>query len=361
MQRGKQTNYGIEALRILSVLMITVLHLLVIGGGIDAVKGTSTYYVYVVVKYLFLCAIDCFGLITGYVHTRCASVSKPSKLFRLWSVVLFYSVAGWIFFCLFSKDAGSVWKYLLPVLHNYNWYFTGFFLMYLLSPFLNLMIQTMNKAGFQAYLLTLIGISLISTAASEDLFFLNYGYSPLWLILLYVLGGGLARFGSEQVLFWRHGRKGFCLTAIAAVLFEFLLNYKLHMVTFAAADSIFMLLLSVYLLSVFSSANLKGGSRLLLFSNAVFGQYIIQVHPLIYNNWISGIYNKPVFNALPVGWRLPFDAILLYFILLAVELGRQLLFRATHLDGVISRAGKGLDGFFSHMKHLIFGMENENE
>lgn len=67
----KERESGIEILRMTSMLMVVTLHVLGAGGILDTVEPLSLNYA--VCWFLEIAnygAVNCFGLISGYVYTR---------------------------------------------------------------------------------------------------------------------------------------------------------------------------------------------------------------------------------------------------------------------------------------------------
>ena len=64
----KERNLGIDLLRIISMLMIVVLHVLKKGGILENAEVNSAhYYVAWVLEALCIGAVNCYALISGYV------------------------------------------------------------------------------------------------------------------------------------------------------------------------------------------------------------------------------------------------------------------------------------------------------
>lgn len=62
-------NYGIEILRIIAMLMIVLLH--VVGGSLQyAESGSNKYYILWFFEIMSYCAVNCFGIITGYIKEK---------------------------------------------------------------------------------------------------------------------------------------------------------------------------------------------------------------------------------------------------------------------------------------------------
>ena len=88
----KKRNYGIDLLRMLSMFMIVNLHVLGQGGAMVRIVGDEAgYYAAWFLETCAYCAVDCYGLISGYVGVN--GKFRPARLLELWLQVFFYSSA----------------------------------------------------------------------------------------------------------------------------------------------------------------------------------------------------------------------------------------------------------------------------
>ena len=86
-------NYGIDLLRMLSMFMVVMLHVLGQGGLLYAVEENSVkYWILWFLEMACFCAANCFALISGYVMYQ--SRVKISKALLLWLQVAFYTIGA---------------------------------------------------------------------------------------------------------------------------------------------------------------------------------------------------------------------------------------------------------------------------
>lgn len=84
-------DYGIDLLRIVSMLMVPMVHILGQGGVIGATVPFSLQYESAwLLESILLVAVNCFVLITGYVYY--GKETRYYRLLTLWAEVLFYSI-----------------------------------------------------------------------------------------------------------------------------------------------------------------------------------------------------------------------------------------------------------------------------
>lgn len=93
-------NYGVDLLRIVSMIMIVVLHTLGHGKLLESVDVSSgKYWILWLMETMAYCAVNCYGLISGYVGY--GKKFKLRNIIQLWIEVIFYSVSISIAFKLF--------------------------------------------------------------------------------------------------------------------------------------------------------------------------------------------------------------------------------------------------------------------
>ena len=192
-------NYGVDALRIISMLMIVMLHVLKFGGFMELSSSTN-YWILWFLEVSAFCAVDCYALISGYVAVY--SKFKLSNLVFLWCRVSFYSVLISVIFKIFfpSEISNGLLVYsFFPVISHQYWYFTAYSLAFLFFPFLNEGINRLSKKQLRLLLVVIISLaSFLKPLIAHfwgDVFVLNEGFSPWWLMILYVIGAYTRKYG----------------------------------------------------------------------------------------------------------------------------------------------------------------------
>lgn len=151
---------GIDIIRIVSMLMILVLHICLQGGILDALTvGSAAYGAAWLLESFCYCAVNCYALITGYVMYSAERKNfKYSRIIPLWLQVFVWSVLIVILFKVFGhaeltvKDVISA---VFPILNSRYWYFTAYFGMFFLIPFFNILIDNIDKKGYICLIATL--------------------------------------------------------------------------------------------------------------------------------------------------------------------------------------------------------------
>lgn len=191
-----ERNYGLDLLRPVAMFMVVLLHVLGRGGILSAYGRDGSFLKYELVWLLEIAAygaVDCYALLSGYVGVNVRH--KPSGLIMLTLQTVFYTVSITLGFLLFmpgSTSIGDLLKAFLPFGFHHYWYYTAYFCLFFFLPFLNKLLHSLSHKQLVALIGTIVLMfSLLPTLFLRDIFTAVGGYTPLWLALLYLLGGAL--------------------------------------------------------------------------------------------------------------------------------------------------------------------------
>ena len=192
-----ERNYGIDFLRVFSMFLVIILHCFGQGGILGAViEGTMQYKVAWLLEIFAYCAVDIFGLISGYVaYSEKDKEFSFSKYIYLWLEVVFYSLTMAFIYNLINPELVSKNDYikaLLPVTNGPYWYFTAYTALFAVMPFLNIGLRACNKSTLKKlFIVIILTFSVFNTIFPR--FTLGDGYSFIWLMLLYILGATIKK------------------------------------------------------------------------------------------------------------------------------------------------------------------------
>lgn len=283
---ANKRNYGIDLLRIILMYMVCMLHTLGQGGVLDACQiGTIEYKTYWFLEIFSYCAVDGFGIISGYMAT-----DKPrryEKLADMWFQAFFYSfvvTAVFVVAGLYPVWSGAdMIKSALPVTNENFWYFTAFFVLYLATPLLNKFLFTIDESTAKK-IFVIIFFMFSYVEFTTGAFKTQGGYSPLWLIILYCMGV-LAKkgkiFGQKKtislILIW-----GIC---IILTWYDRVFTGSEHLTSYVSPTILTSALIMVIL---FSRLRLKG-TVISKVSPYVFGIYLFQFNQVIWNDYLNDV------------------------------------------------------------------------
>ncbi|MBQ3357235.1 MAG: acyltransferase family protein [Oscillospiraceae bacterium] len=333
MVMKQERNYGIDLLRMLAMFMVTILHVLGQGGVISRTyAGTAQHAIAWFLELAAYGAVNLYALISGYVGAQ--SKYRPSNLAVLWLQVFFYSFGIAAVFAIVRPDviSGSgLLEYAFPVITGKYWYFSAYVVLFLFIPLLNAAVNAASERTLRRIVVAMLLVfSLAATVAREtthDPFVLVAGYSGLWLMILYVTGAYIGKYGM-----WEKVPQPALLaiylgcTVLSCLCMRFFPGAKFP----ASYISPLILLGSIALLLFFSRLHCGGAAKKLiaLFSPAAFGVYILHVHPLIWEHLMLGRFAFiATMHPLVMGFVVLVCAFGIYLVCSLVDLLRIQLFR----------------------------------
>ena len=295
---GRQRNYGIDALRMLAMFMIVMAHILVPGGVSWAPVFSVQYEVAWFLEIGALCSVNCYALISGYVGV--GARYKMSNLFWLWLRVVFYSAGITLIVYLVRPDlvtGTELLKSFFPVMTRPYWYFTSYFAMFFFIPLLNFVINNMEQVLLRRTLIAIcIVMSGVQTAFHMDVFSTENGYSVLWLMILYLIGGYIRKYGLFQKCRTGMFLMGYLLMNFLTWGTRFLVEkityqrsgevlYGDYLINFMSPTILFE---AIFLLLLFRNFKFHRWMEKLIriFAPLAFSVYLIHVHPIIWNHFI---------------------------------------------------------------------------
>lgn len=200
-------HYGLDALRIVSMYMIIVTHIIGKGGLRDAllVPDNMQYFVVWGLQILTYVAVNCYALLSGFVGRR--SSFRLSRLAQTWLHIFFYSFGMTVVFALLGFPLRLAdWRdAFFPIVTREYWYMTAYMGLLLFQPLLNKGLAAMNRRQLgQILLLGFVLFSLLPALLEIKVleFSLSKGFGLTWLIMMYIVGAYLAEADAKRIPTW---------------------------------------------------------------------------------------------------------------------------------------------------------------
>ena len=300
----KERKYGIDLLRIITMLMIVNLHIFWHGGILPSEKlyfGSEKFNIIWIIEIICYVAVNCYALISGFVGVN--SKTKYSNIILLWLRVAFYSILIYLIACkleIIEYDHNTFITYCFPVLNSKYWYFTAYFALFFFMPILNAGLQNLEyKQLRNAVILIVIVTCILPFIYAGDIFLFKKGYSFVWLLVLYIVGGFIGKYNLNI----KFSKILMLLLFVLCVALEFgslyLTNYmklkgvekfKYSLVSYMSPT---MLLSGIALLVLFSKLKLGFLGKIISFlSPLCFSVYLIHEHKVIRNKYIAGQFER---------------------------------------------------------------------
>ena len=289
-------NYGIDFLRILSMLFVLLLHILKHGGILANLEKFSLgYNIAWFVEICAYCAVNCYALISGFFGY--SSKQKYSNIINLYFQTAFYAVlATGIFYIMNPDEIGkkAFIKAVFPFGFNVYWYFTAYFCMFFFIPFMNKILEVCDFKQLTGLVsASIIFFSIIPLIFKSDVYFINNGYTVLWISVMYIIGGYIRKYELHRKI----SNIKCILLYFGAVLVTFgqkvITEYVKYAVNgetvneglFIKYTSPTMVICAVSLLCLFAKVDFKDGMKKFtaVFSPFAFSVYLIHTAPFVWS------------------------------------------------------------------------------
>lgn len=301
-QAKKVRNTSIELLRIISMVMIIFHHFAVHGGfTFEEADVSISHFWYYFIQMGGKIGVNIFVMISGFflVESKDKQVFNFKRILKFWGQVFFYSVLLTIIAWITSiGEVGikELIKMMFPLTFGTWWFASTYFVLYLIHPFLNRFLHSINKQTYQKLLVLLVIIWCIIPTFTT----FNYqGNDLLWFITLYCITGYIKLFGLNPKFHTKHyfflWLVCSLLTYLTAVIFA-LLGTKLpivasHATYFFGQEKITILLVSLSLFMIFASLEIKHSNVINTIASTTFGIYLIHD-----NEYIRMFLWRTIFN-----------------------------------------------------------------
>ena len=234
--------------------------------------------------------------------------------------------------------------------------------MYLFIQMMNKFAEAADKKSFTAVIAVILLLTTGSFIIGKDGFQFSEGYSPIWLMVMYLVGAYMKKFGVGAKMKWYSA----LLFYIISVGCNFALNIFLKdpmkkiftdgTVNYLTYISPFVVLPAIFLFIFFSK--LKFGKKTEKFINyitpAALGVYLIHTHPLVFNKLMKDIA-MPLVNhgtAAMIFGSIAM-ALAVFIICIVIDLLRIQLFKLIRINALC----KKLDEVFNSKKRKTIEIE----
>ncbi len=341
---NKRLN-NFEALRIVAMFMVIVLHYLykgrlLISAG-EAFNGIS--YVAWLVEAFSIVAVNVYVLITGYF--MCESSMKVSRLLQIVCQVLWYTILIPItlfalgIVCPSDLDMYDLLRFVFPVHMKHYWFVTAYVILLLFVPFLNIAVKQMTQKQLllTTTMMTIyqtLPKSILPVAFTDD----EAGNNVLWLVCLYLIAAYIRKYG---IPFFSSLKKSLICYVVGvfviygSMLFMRQVYFRLDAlsegINFAYHyNHLFCLWTAVSLFYVFKHWDFKDSALSRLVGWAApytFGVYLIHEQMLVRDLWPSWLNTAPTENVALFLWGLIWRVSAVLVIGIILDWIRAMIFR----------------------------------
>lgn len=242
--------------------------------------------------------VNIFVLISGYFLIDSHGVSIK-KVYKLLMQVLFYAIVIYLICIGLQVETFSVDKMLealFPISHEVWWFISAYLVLYLLSPYINILLKNLDKRQYQKLLLLcFLGWCLSPTLG-------GYYYQSnnlLWFSFLYAIAGyvkiyGLKKEFSAVGYFLTALISGIVMISIFLIISRWSEHFNVGAGYIAGTQTLPVLMISVSLFLGFKNLKIGCMPWVNTIASAVFGVYLLHDNPYIrYRLWYGIRWNYP--------------------------------------------------------------------
>lgn len=349
MNREKERNSSYELMRIVSMFLIVLYHIILHGKVLENCQNEGLKIIFEFIEFVTLVHVNSFILVTGYYQVE--SNFKQSKIWSLLNANWFYRVLIVILLLTFnivSIDKVSLIKETFPINLNEYWFFKNYLLLYCLTPFINKGIEKLNKSTYQKMIIVSFIIFSIVPSVTGGSYFDNSGFTLYQFVFLYMVGAYLKKYPLSKSYIFKVMSKNMYKLILIFILFTCVFsNYILYKYSMSVSsvntvlgeissyvsrastlyNNPFVIIQSICFFEYFGTLTIKN-RYINKLASLVFGIYLIHD-----NNFSRGlIYAYLKINDGPIYsykfiFYVFFIAVLIYAICAVIEYIRQKLFK----------------------------------
>lgn len=349
MNREKERNSSYELMRIVSMFLIVLYHIILHGKVLENCQNEGLKIIFEFIEFVTLVHVNSFILVTGYYQVE--SNFKQSKIWSLLNANWFYRVLIVVLLLTFnivSIDKVSLIKETFPINLNEYWFFKNYLLLYCLTPFINKGIEKLNKSTYQKMIIVSFIIFSIVPSVTGGSYFDNSGFTLYQFVFLYMVGAYLKKYPLSKSYIFKVMSKNMYKLILIFILFTCVFsNYILYKYSMSVSsvntvlgeissyvsrastlyNNPFVIIQSICFFEYFGTLTIKN-RYINKLASLVFGIYLIHD-----NNFSRGlIYAYLKINDGPIYsykfiFYVFFIAVLIYAICAVIEYIRQKLFK----------------------------------
>ena len=301
-------NSSIELLRILCLVLVFWMH-----ASASYVENELSAWISILITVIGNIGVSCFILISGYYGIRL----DIKKMMHLDLMLVFYSWMTLVLSYVWGVSMGGeqVLSLLFPVIGKQSWYFTCYFALAFLSPFLNEMVEKLGELRLRQLLVSM----LVIFSGITTIFFFDInedgGKGIVHMILLYLIGRYIAIYQPKRE--FKTKRLAGIFLATAGV--NFCLNGALYAVTgtvqnrYARDNTLFTIVQAVCVFLIF---------RNLHFENTAINRIAKHVPAVFMFEWtLRSIISRYMIDYVSFGRENYYEILLLGIAILLIVLG----------------------------------------
>ena len=284
-------NSNIELLRICCMLMIIAGHVMMKHDTQYSLTNIDEI-IELFFKGAFCVAVNAFVLISGFFSIQ----FKKERLLHLVAQTFFYSAIFWVlavFMGWRTINPRTDFFAFIPILANQYWFVTCYAILYVISPWLNIWVSSLERDFYKKFLI--VGFLIVylwptfSFLINAPRIIDDSGFGIVNFVYLYMLGRYLRlyfvrRFASKSYM------EGYILSTIALFLCQYSLSWFLgfEFTSWISYNTVFCFIGSVCLFMTFKEMSFYS-SIVNYWAKPCLAVYLIHMAPFVLSNFCSFI------------------------------------------------------------------------
>lgn len=331
----KTRNSAVELLRILAMLCIVLSHSSVHGGFPQ--EPSNFYLNNFFLDWMILgnLGLDLYLIISGYFLS--GKTFRPVSVCKLLTQVWFYSFLGYGIYLLTGHNfsLSDMRTVLLPTLHKSYWFFTAYFVLLWLTPYLNLFVEKASRKQLLTCIVTMVMLWCVVYSLNRQVKYSGsmdmYGEIMPQFVLFYLIGAYFRKYPDN----WFSVPRNRWLLALGSfLLLELLVGVYRWKHLWATIDEIVLLFQNrVSLLTVGAAVGLFAiavnckpfvSKPVNLVASCTFGVYLLHDNPFVRSIlWLDWVRNYEWYHSGYLVFRMGLSVVLVFAVCCAVEWLRQ--------------------------------------
>lgn len=228
MKKERHSNF--ELMRIVSMFFIVLFHMIISTGG-NLINNTTglTQIILEFICMIIIVHVNSYILVSGYFQYDKKFSLK--KMLSLIGMAWFYKVTiAVIIYFLNIHDFSTleVLKILSPIEVQNNWFLVIYISMYIISPYMNILIEKLSQKEHRKFIIILFVIFTIIPTITNQTTFSNTGFSLIHFMYLYIVGAYLKKYPISKNIHFKNYNNNkkrliFFLTFLFSGIFNFLM------------------------------------------------------------------------------------------------------------------------------------------
>ena len=296
----------------------------------ESAMGDSSWLINQIVRPFCAVAVNAFILISGYYGINLNS----KKLISLNNITTFYCLVFLFITIILGIHAFEVtkdWMQLFPVITKQYWFITIYFVLCLISPYLNTFVKHTNRLQLKQLLIVgsvlFVILPTIAYIFNFDSITCDAGYGIVNFIFLYLIGRFIRLYWNKDFNRYYYLIGYICSMIMCGVLqifYSILLGFSFT--SLWSYDTIFVFIGSIFLFMFFRE--LKISSRYInLLAKTCLAAYVIHLNPLFYQYFFEQLLSVQNFTNHTYILLLIIAPIPIFLTCALIELGRIQLFK----------------------------------